>query len=287
MPGERCPWCGAELRSAAAPFHVARCPVCGVGVTRPLPTAADLDSAYGPAYRPADRRFLGATDAVLRRTRSTLARRIDAIAPPGPVLDVGAGDGTLVAALRRRGREAVGVERGGTQVDDLDRRWAAVVFWHSLEHLPEAGRTLAAAVDRLAPCGVAVIAVPNLSSLQARAFGDRWLALDLPRHTVHLPEAALVARLGDLGLAVERTSHWRGGQVAFGWLHGLVAALPRHPDLYDALRVPGARLRRRHDGERRAALALGAVLAPVAALAAAVEVGARRGGSVYIEARRP
>lgn len=287
MPAELCPWCGGELRAAAPPFRVERCPACGVGVTRPLPTTDDLDAAYGEAYRPAGGRFVGATDALLRRTRSALARRIDAIAPPGPVLDVGAGDGTLVGALRARGREAIGVERGGLEVAELDGDWAAVVFWHSLEHMPDPGPTLAAAVERLAPRGVVIVTVPNLSSLQARAFGDRWLALDLPRHVVHLPEQALLARLGDLGLSVERVSHWRGGQVAFGWLHGLVAALPRHPDLYDALRVPGARLRRRNEGDRRAALALGAVLAPVAALAAAVEVGARRGGSVYIEARRP
>lgn len=66
------------------------------------------------------------------------------------------------------------------------------------------------------------------------------MALDLPRHLVHLPSAALIDRLRSLGLAVERISYWRGGQVVFGWLHGLVGMLPGHPDLYDAIRRPEA-----------------------------------------------
>ena len=77
----------------------------------------------------------------------------------------------------------------------VEREWAAVVFWHSLEHLPSAGEDLDRAVAGLRPRGVLVIAMPNADSLQARAFGDRWLALDLPRHLVHVPAAALLDRL--------------------------------------------------------------------------------------------
>jgi hypothetical protein len=85
---------------------------------------------------------------------------------------------------------------------------------------------------------------------------------------------------------VERVSYWRGGQVVFGWLHGMVASLPGHPDLYDAIRRPEAR---RVDGSFRSrvvTLALGVLLTPLAALAAAVEIAARAGGTVYVEARR-
>ena len=42
------------------------------------------------------------------------ARRIDKAAPPGRILDVGAGDGTLVAALRATGRDAIGLERSAS-----------------------------------------------------------------------------------------------------------------------------------------------------------------------------
>jgi SAM-dependent methyltransferase len=230
---------------------------------------------------------------MLRHTRGRLAHRLDRIAPPGPVLDVGSGGGALLDALRARGREAVGLERETVRPDtradrlvDIDGSWAGIVFWHSLEHLPDAGEAIDHAAALLAPRGVLVIAVPNASSLQARAFGDRWLALDLPRHLVHLPARALIERLEALSLAVERVSYWRGGQVVFGWLHGMVAILPGHPDLYDAIRRREARRQQRSIQRRVLTVALGTLLTPLAALAAAVEIAVRSGGTVYVEARR-
>ena len=131
-----------------------------------------------------------------------------------------------------------------------------------------------------------MIAVPNSDSLQARVFGDRWLALDLPRHLVHLPAKTLLRRLDELGLKTTRTSHLRGGQVVFGWLHGLVGKLPGHPDLYDAIRRPDARRTALTPARRAAVLAAGTALAPVALAGALLEAALSRGGSIYVEAVR-
>ena len=103
--------------------------------------------------------------------------------------------------------------------------------------------------------------MPNPDSLQAQVFGDRWFALDLPRHLVHVPAPTLLTRLGGLGLEPTRVSHLRGGQVLFGWLHGIVGSLPEHADLYDAIRSPEARRRPMSSGQRAATLAAGAVAA--------------------------
>jgi SAM-dependent methyltransferase len=265
-----------------------------VATTDPWPSAETLAAAYAGWYRPVGGRFLGAGDALLRRSRGTLARRLDQICPPGPVLDVGAGDGSLVDAIRARGRTAVGLERVTTRpdiraediLDVRERDWSAIVFWHSLEHLREPAAALAHAAGLLRPRGVLVVAAPNADSLQARAFGDRWLALDLPRHLVHLPAAALLRRLAELELRVTRVSYLRGGQVVFGWLHGLVGTVPGAADLYDAIRRADARRTPVSPGERGAAIAAGAALLPVAVLAGAAEVALRRGGSVYVEAVR-
>src|SRR3954471_12384992 len=294
-PATHCAWCGAELAEAAPRgAGVVLCERCGAATTDPWPSEATLKTAYEGWYRPAGGRFSGPGDAFLKRSRGALARRLDEIAPPGPVLDVGAGDGTLLDALRRTGREAVGLELVSTRPDieaadiaDLDRRdFAAIVFWHSLEHLPRPADALARAAELLAPGGVLVVAAPNSDSLQARLFKDRWLALDLPRHLVHLPARALVERLGALGLRVTRTSHLRGGQVVFGWLHGLAGTLPTRPDLYDAIRRPGARRGSMTPARRAATLAAAAALSPVALAGAAAEAAARRGGTIYVEAVR-
>jgi len=230
---------------------------------------------------------------VLRRTRAALAGRLDRILPPGPVLDVGAGDGTLVAAFVRRGREAVGLERHAygphlrsTDIEEMSGTWAAVIFWHSLEHLRRPARALSHTAALVAPGGLLVVAVPNATSLQARAFGDRWLALDLPRHLVHLSPPALLSKIEDLGFRIERVSYLRGGQVTFGWLHGLVGRLPGRPDLYEVIRRSEARSAAQGPARRLYAVVAAAAAAPLALAATAVEVAARSGGTIYVLARR-
>ena len=294
-PATTCAWCGASLPEHDRGGGRAHCERCGAATTDPWPSPETLRQAYAGWYRPVGGRFAGPGDALLRRSRGALARRLDRIAPPGPVLDVGAGDGILLDALRSRGREATGLELTSTRPDveakdiaELPEAdgYAAIVFWHSLEHLPKPAEALAHAAKRLQPGGVLIVAVPNSDSLQARLFGDRWLALDLPRHLVHLPARALVGRLEELGLKITRTSHLRGGQVVFGWLHGLVGALPGHPDLYDAIRKPEARRGDLPRSSRASVIAIAGTLLPAAAAGAVIEAAMKHGGSIYVEATK-
>ena len=264
-----------------------------MATTSPWPSETQLDEAYGDWYRPADGRFASLGDAVLRRTRASLAHRLHRTLPPGPVLDVGAGDGTLVEAFTRHGREAVGLEPHASgpnlrnaEIEEMTGAWAAVIFWHSLEHLRRPSSALSHAASLLAPGGLLVVAVPNAASLQARAFGDRWFALDLPRHLAHLSPAPLLSKVEALGLRVERVSYLRGGQVVFGWVHGLVGQLPGQPDLYDTIRRGEARSTAQTQARRLYTFAAAAAAAPLALAATAAEVAARSGGTIYVQARR-
>jgi hypothetical protein len=87
-------------------------------------------------------------------------------------------------------------------------------------------------------------------------------------------------------LRVERVSYLRGGQVVFGWVHGFVGRLPGHPDLYDAIRRSEARQAAHSPALRLYALGAAVIALPFALAATAVEVAARSGGTIYIEARR-
>jgi SAM-dependent methyltransferase len=290
-----CGWCGAPARPVGS--RLLACAACGAATTFPAPDDAELEDAYADWYRPDGGRFGWGGDRLLRRSRTTLARRLDSRARTGPVLDVGCGEGVLLDALRARGREAVGIERAAvrddvraqelTEFTERAGEWAGVVFWHSLEHLRQPGAALDRATELLAPGGLLVVAVPNRASWQARRFGARWFALDLPRHLVHVPAIALLDALRTRGLQIERISYWRGGQVMFGWLQGLVGSLPGRPDLYDAIRVPAAQRHRLSGVRRVTVLAAGIALAPAAAVLAVLEIAARAGGTVYVEARRP
>ncbi|MEA2496736.1 MAG: hypothetical protein QOJ29_4647 [Thermoleophilaceae bacterium] len=292
---ERCSWCGAALDDRPHRFGagIRLCGGCGAYNTSPQPSDAELGTAYSTWYRPQAGRFGSVLDRLLRQARTQLARRVDELAPPGRVLDVGAGDGSLVDALVARRRDALGIERvaNGERVQALelhqvDGEYAAVVFWHSLEHLRAPGDAVRQALALLKPGGVVFVAVPNAGSLQARVFGSRWFALDLPRHLVHLPAATLVAGLEAAGLKVGRVSHWRGGQVLFGWVHGLAGLLPGAPSLYDAIRIAEARENPMSVRRRVGTLFVAGLLSPVALACTVVEVALRRGGTVYIEAKR-
>ena len=293
-PAVQCAWCEHWFDSTDDRLTGrVRCARCGVATTSPWPSDDQLSEAYADWYRPQSGRFSGLGDKVLHRTRSALADRLHRILPPGPVLDVGAGDGTLVEAFLRHGREAVGLEPHtsgphirNAEIDEVDGKWSAVIFWHSLEHLRQPARALSHASALLSPGGMLVVAVPNATSLQARVFGDRWLALDLPRHLVHLSPPALLSKIEAQGLRVERVSYLRGGQVVFGWIHGFVGKLPGHPDLYDAIRRSEARRATHGPVLRLYALAAAVVALPLALAATAVEVAARSGGTFYVEARR-
>jgi SAM-dependent methyltransferase len=296
-PASRCAWCEHQFDDADDRLAGrTRCGRCGVATTSPWPSDAQLGEAYADWYRPANGRFSGLGDKLLRRSRSVLADRLHRVLPRGPVLDVGAGDGTLVRAFVRHGREAVGVDPYASanhphvrdvELEEMDGNWSAVIFWHSLEHLREPVRALRHAATLAAPGGVLVVAVPNAASLQARTFGDRWLHLDVPRHLVHISPPALVSAIEAAGFRVMRVSYLRGGQVVFGWLHGLVGKFfPGHPDLYDAIRRSEARQAAQSPLFRLYTLAAAVITLPAALVATGFEVAARAGGTIYVEARR-
>lgn len=291
--GANCVWCGAALVDGTPLRGRIRCRECGAATTAPWPSEADLEAAYGTWYRPSTgRRFSFIGDSILSRTRAQLASRLDRLAPAGPVLDVGAGDGTLLDALRAEGREATGLERGSARpdfrdepLDQIDGEWAAVVFWHSLEHLPGPSDAIRQSARLLTENGLIAIAVPNSDSLQAKAFGDHWLHLDLPRHLVHLSKRSLIGGLEASGFRVEHASGWRAGQIVIGWLDGLVGSLPGDLNFYQSLRRREARSVAVTLGQRIAAIAAGIVLLPVAMICSAVEVALGRSGTIYVEAR--
>ncbi len=162
-----------------------------------------------------------------------------------------------------------------------------MIFWHSLEHLPEPGEAIRAGRPAAQARGRGRRRRPEHGASRREPFGDRWLHLDLPRHLVHLSTASLATGLESAaGCGSSGRSQVRGGQIVIGWLHGLVGSLPGHPDLYQALRrSAGPIAPAEPTAERLAAIAAGVVLLPVAALAALAEIIMRRGGTIYMEAR--
>ncbi len=270
--------------------------------------AADHGAMYeGGTYTPARglaRRLLGPLRGLAERDRMRFVR---GLAPGSRVLEVGAGDGKLVAMMREAGLDAhgidpspaacaaaraIGVDVANVGVGEAELEPAsedAVVLWHALEHLDDPAAALERIRSWLRPGGTLVVAVPNLASAQARIGGDRWFHQDVPRHRTHLTAAGASALLERTGYRPVAVRHLLIEQNPLGMWQTLLNRLTVERDF--AFRLLKRDLGEASRSTRLLDLAVTAVagplLAPVAVLAELAAGLARRGGSIVVEARVP
>ncbi len=186
---QRCPNCRSGLVrpvfTLAAGDRVVACRECRLQFAERYPDDAEADSdIYSHAYfSPAiantahrERIFV----ALLEQVESVLKRR-------GRLLDVGAGEGTLLRVAAARGWDVEGTEISSAMVRHVrdgsnltihhgaiegialsSQSFDAVILNHVLEHVRNPRTTLATIGHLLRPDGVVRIEVPNLASLSSR-----------------------------------------------------------------------------------------------------------------------
>jgi 2-polyprenyl-3-methyl-5-hydroxy-6-metoxy-1,4-benzoquinol methylase len=209
-------------------YEVAVCEHCGAGTTLPALREGELAALYPShysAYQAPSASLFSAALAVFMqmRHRRTLAKQpFRSLGPPGHALDVGCGRGDLGAALVKRGWLVDGVEpspsacaiarsrhvnalQGTLSTVDLDgKRYSAIIFSHSLEHVTDPRNALRRCAGLLLPGGLVIISVPDFASWQRHCFGSAWFGLDVPRHRAHFTAGALSQMALDAGLEVLR-----------------------------------------------------------------------------------
>jgi 2-polyprenyl-3-methyl-5-hydroxy-6-metoxy-1,4-benzoquinol methylase len=234
-----CAWCEQPLaHGPLRAFGQLRCERCGATTALDWPADRELVPAPLRSAAPvqATRRLCTLGEAARRHARRRLATRVARVAPPGPVLDVGSGDGMLLDALRATGRLTTGIAAGQARseprtgirdadITELGGRYAAIVFWQSLGRLRAPGLALDHAVALLKPGGLLAIAQPSATRLQARALGERLVAPGVPRHRVLIPPQTLMERLRALGLQVERIDHLLDLPAPGGWLQSALGGV--------------------------------------------------------------
>ena len=219
-------------------FAIVQCHVCGFGVTEPLP--GSLDRYYPTRYR----RFNALAARVLH---GLYLRRVDGwlrrLPPTGLALEVGAGTGWMLRALRERGWRALGNERSleaalaaraaaGVPifVGDLGAVRPApaldlVIMFHVLEHLADPLAELRAVARRLRPGGALVLGLPNIASWQARLSGRHWMHLDVPRHLCHFTPDSIERALAVSGYRMTRIDFRSYEHDPFGWVQSTLDRL--------------------------------------------------------------
>jgi SAM-dependent methyltransferase len=167
------------------------------------------------------------------------AKSLSKLVPPQrhpSVLEIGCGDGKLLAALQANGWRGVGIEpdpvarrvasdRGvevheGTAEDPPGaiegESFDLIVMQHVLEHCLDPLKALRFAASCLKPHAVIVIETPNNAAIGAHVAGAVWPWIDAPRHLNFFTERSLrkacdVAHLNAVG--VEYTGYTRQFQL--------------------------------------------------------------------------
>ena len=222
-------------------FPGCRCCRCGSFYLNPRPERETLRQYYPEdyaPYAPVDRNSVSALKrwslnyGILKQVRAVASR----VPSPGRALDVGCATGAFLAALRRWGWRAQGVEinlqaaayareQAGLEVFVGDLMEAAypeatfdlVTFWDVLEHLSDPRQVLLEAARITRPTGTLVLSLPNPDSVEARLFGPYWAGWDVPRHLWLFPRSALTRLLEETGWEVGEFTCMRGRQ----WLLAL------------------------------------------------------------------
>lgn len=221
-----------------ASFAIERCTRCGLAFTIPQP--GRLDQYYPQQYR----QFGPFTRMVLQFLYIWKARAwIRTLRTQGTALEIGAGAGWMLRALRRHGWKVIGNERciqssvvalakDGLPVfvGELDAlrsgaQFGLIILFQVLEHLKDPEAALRHCVRLLAPGGTLVVAVPNLDSWQARICGESWFHLDVPRHLFHFTPSSLTQALEKVGLRVATINFSSLEHDPYGWVQSIMNKL--------------------------------------------------------------
>lgn len=238
-----CP-CGSPLRAgaAAADYLDWYCPRCAYRRTefkQTLDRQVIQEGASESAFQgAAGQRFSALANWLRGWSASHRARRrLFGGASPRRVIDFGCGQGFLLDALKANGHTAVGLEispataaaaqrRGHLVVTALEQlpepRFDLLTSIHVLEHIPDPAACLAALRDRLTPDAAFHVEVPNITSLQARLFGQRWLHFEPGLHVHHFSPAAFRDLLQSTGYTVTRLESGSLEHGLSGWVQSLL-----------------------------------------------------------------
>ncbi len=211
-------------------FLIRRCNGCGFVFTSEPPSEKEIGSYYlSDNYISHSDKRQTSTESLYHLARGYMLGRKQKLVTgvthrdSGTLLDFGSGTGYFASFMQQKGWKVTGIELNEQarnysinrfainalspeEIKDIsDRSVDCVTFWHVLEHLYDPAKWLREAKRILKDDGKCIIALPNLASADARWFGDRWAALDVPRHLWHFSSETMIRFAGDHGFICHKT----------------------------------------------------------------------------------
>ena len=189
-------------------FSIVACKNCGFRFTNPRPREEAIGRYYqSENYISHSNTKKGLVDKVYHLVRNyTLKSKLNLLNSLGTkskkLLDIGCGTGMFIKVCQDNGWQVTGVEpdegvrqlatdQTKTEIEstiwelDQSAKYDVITMWHVLEHVHQLEKYTLWLSQHLNPNGKLVIAVPNLESLDAQTYKEKWAAYDVPRHLYH------------------------------------------------------------------------------------------------------
>lgn len=234
-----CPLCkGSDIRkrftckdhfATNEGFDICECHTCGFVFTQGIPDEKEIGRYYeSQEYISHSNTKKGIFNKIYHVVRSIMLRRKTdlieklTLLKNGNILDYGAGTGYFAHAMAKKGWEVTAIEKS-PQARELaktrfdleifseehlseigDKELDVVTLWHVMEHIQELDRFWDELYRIIDDTGIAVIALPNCKSYDAKIYKENWAAYDVPRHLWHFTPDTLMRWGEKHGFILER-----------------------------------------------------------------------------------
>lgn len=246
-------------------YDIYFCNKCLIGAEIPVPSMTDLKKLYSSDNYRADSgvKFNKFFEHLIYLFRLRRRRRIGKYIKKGSILDIGCGRGLFLSIMNKGGWEVTGTEFDGetasyaskaygidvktgnpSEWGFTDESFDVITINHVLEHIRNTAEIFSSCKRLLRKGGLLIVAVPDISSLQAAAGKEVWFHLDIPYHLYHFSEEGLVGQLKKNAFHISRIRRFDLEHGPFGWLQTLLNLSGRRYNLfYNILKKPALRKR--------------------------------------------
>jgi 2-polyprenyl-3-methyl-5-hydroxy-6-metoxy-1,4-benzoquinol methylase len=220
--------CSDRFNITSEKFIIIKCNECNFVYLNPRPDVESISKFYVfENYDPfvdisSAKSILSKIYVYLREfTVSWKRKQIEKIKKSGFILDFGCGTGEFLKEMENNNWKIFGVEKDENAVKyareklnlevfsnsefrilNSELKYDVITLWHSLEHIHNLKETIELLHSLLKQDGLMCIALPNIDSLDARFYKNKWIALDAPRHLYHFTPQSIQKFLNNSGFEI-------------------------------------------------------------------------------------
>lgn len=236
---DKCPLCGSkriakklaciDRFATGETFDIYECADCKFTFTQNFPEEKEIGRYYeSPTYISHSDTSKGLVNKVYHIVRRIMLHCKTCLVEQltllknGKLLDYGAGTGYFARAMAKKGWDVTAIEKSdnaralamrefGFEMQPAealagiaDKELDVVTMWHVMEHIQDLDKMWSELYRILDDTGIAIIAVPNSGSYDAKLYNEHWAAYDVPRHLWHFAPSTIMRWGEKHGFLLER-----------------------------------------------------------------------------------